>query len=173
MKRKKKIESIRSSTMEPTKKKLSIRSLAMEQTKKNECIRSSTMKRTKKNECIRSSTMKRTKKNEGIRSSTIDVLPLLSTYKSTDSPLPPPSIKCNVLHESLSEKKKQSKYSLRNTKEKGVVDNLYISLVHTVPLCQNKIHVLVSRITSYFRPLGIIFHIVADPVPDRIHKLPI
>jgi hypothetical protein len=64
MKRKKKIECIRSS--------------AMERTKKNECIHSSTMKRTKKNECIRSSTLKRTKKNEGIRSSTIDVLPLLA-----------------------------------------------------------------------------------------------
>jgi hypothetical protein len=33
----------------------------------------------------------------------------------------PPSVKCHVLLDSLSE---QSKYALRNTKEKGVVGNL-------------------------------------------------
>jgi hypothetical protein len=72
MKRKEKIECIRSSTMERTKKKLSIRSSAIEQTKTNECIRSSTMKRTKK--------------NEGICSSTIDVLPLLVQDKCKVAP---------------------------------------------------------------------------------------
>ncbi len=40
-----------------------------------------------------------------------------------------PSFKCNVLRESLSVDR-QSKYSLRNTKEKGVVCNLCISLVN-------------------------------------------
>ncbi len=38
-----------------------------------------------------------------------------------------PSIKCNVLRESLSEDS-QNMYSLRYTKEKGVLGNLYISL---------------------------------------------
>ncbi len=42
-------------------------------------------------------------------------------YKSANSPLPL-SIKCNVGTECLWE---QSKYSLRNTNEKGVVVNLY------------------------------------------------
>jgi hypothetical protein len=97
MKRKKKIECIRSSTMEQTKNKLSIRSSAMEPTKKILSIRSSAMERTKKklsilslamertkkNECIRSSTIKQTKKNEGIHSSTIDVLPLLLMIECT------------------------------------------------------------------------------------------
>jgi hypothetical protein len=48
----------------------------------------------------------------------------LAEYKSTDSP---PSLKCNVLRESLSV---DSKYSLRNTKEKGDVGNLGISRVN-------------------------------------------
>jgi hypothetical protein len=38
----------------------------------------------------------------------------------------PPSFKCNVLRESLSVECGQSKYSLHNTKEKGVVGNLWI-----------------------------------------------
>ncbi len=42
----------------------------------------------------------------------------------------PPSFKCNVLRESLSVD--QSKYSLRNTKERGVVGNLYVSLVRMI-----------------------------------------
>jgi hypothetical protein len=48
-------------------------------------------------------------------------------HRSTDSPLPP-SIKCYVLRESLTEDS-QNIPCLHNTKEKGVVGNLYISLV--------------------------------------------
>jgi hypothetical protein len=42
----------------------------------------------------------------------------------------PPSFKCNVLRQSLAVD--QSKYSLRNTKEKEVVGNLYVSLVRMI-----------------------------------------
>jgi hypothetical protein len=44
--------------------------------------------------------------------------------------LPTPFFKCNVLRESLCG---QSKYSLRNTKEKVVVCNLYMSLELCLP----------------------------------------
>jgi hypothetical protein len=49
----------------------------------------------------------------------------LHDYRVQENRLPsPPSVKCNVLRESLSED--WSKYSMRNTKEMGVVGNLYI-----------------------------------------------
>ncbi len=59
----------------------------------------------------------------------------LSGYEVQDCRLhSPPSMKCNVLRESLSEDSKNM-YSLRNIKEKGVVSNLCISLQTTKQGC--------------------------------------
>ncbi len=56
----------------------------------------------------------------------------MQDYSVQEYRLPsPPSFKCNVLCESLSVDCGQSKYSLRNTREKGVVGNLCISLPYT------------------------------------------
>ncbi len=81
----------------------------------------------------------------------------LQDFRVQEYRLPsPPSFKCTVLRESLC---RQSKYSLRNTKEKGgIVGNLCISLgknegyvKDTASMCEVLTDIQLGTIQSYSR----------------------